>query len=275
MRKLSLIFCFLAFFWQCKSSADVTKMTEPAPQEVKDNSRNTLDWYGTYSGILPCDDCMGKRTIIQLKEGMETEVTTIALGKMQKIENFVGEFSWDESGNRISYNDRNNITYYFRVDENQLVFDGHQPTDAFAEENQFILKKGGDVILDRLWTAVEIMGQSSSSPDEGNETEESGPLFQYILLRADGTFNASGGCNQMHGKYKLIEKNKISFSKIAMTEMACQFHHLDNELIQALEQTESFILPQKNDNPQNLRLQLVVGKRAPLAVFESINYPPQ
>jgi len=278
MPKLLFILCLTFILSQCKSKSPLTDLTEPAPQVDDHNGRNSLDWFGMYSGILPCDDCLGKRTIIHIKEGMETEVTTIHLGEQTKMENFVGHSSWDNDGNRISFTDRDNKRHYFKVEENKLVFNGNSPDEEHESLNNFVLKKGGDLVVNRLWTAVEIMGQSNGNGSEEAtaEMEEEGKaLFQYILLRSDGSFIASGGCNQMQGEYKLMEKNKLSFSKISMTEMACQNRHLDNELVEALEQTEAFLMPMKSEGSQELMLQLIIGKRAPLAVFSTLNFPPR
>tara|TARA_B100000508_G_C11421144_1_gene258411 strand:+ start:129 stop:968 length:840 start_codon:yes stop_codon:yes gene_type:complete len=279
MRKLLFILSLSFILIQCKSKSPLTELTEPAPRLDAHNSRNSLDWFGMYSGILPCKDCMGKRTIIHLKEGLETEVTTIDLGEKMNMGNFVTDFSWDNDGNRISFTDQKNITHYFKVEENRLVFDGNSPDEAYATQNKFVLKKGGDRLLNRLWTADEIMGQSKRNNVEEEPTEmleENQSLFQYLLLRTDGTFIASGGCNLLQGKYKLMEKNKLNFSNISMTEKACENAHLDNALVSALEQTEVFLVPtQEDENSQELKLHLMVGKRAPLAIFSTLNFPPQ
>ena len=45
-------------------------LTVSQASEAQHNSRNSLDWDGIYSGILPCADCEGIKTDIQLhKDG--------------------------------------------------------------------------------------------------------------------------------------------------------------------------------------------------------------
>lgn len=65
------------------------------------NSRNSLDWSGTYSGILPCADCEGRETTIELKQDGSYFLTNIYLGKSAEefIEN--GSFVWSPDGSRI------------------------------------------------------------------------------------------------------------------------------------------------------------------------------
>ncbi len=43
-------------------------MTDP-PMSTGDNSQNSLDWPGTYTGTLPCADCEGIKTEIKAARG--------------------------------------------------------------------------------------------------------------------------------------------------------------------------------------------------------------
>jgi heat shock protein HslJ len=43
----------------------------------------------------------------------------------------------------------------------------------------------------------------------------------FIELRADGTGGANAGCNQMFFTYKVLPGNKIKFSEVGSTMMAC------------------------------------------------------
>ena len=50
------------------------------PIESGDNSQNSLDWEGTYRGILPCADC----------EGIETKITLSANGTYEYKASYLG-----------------------------------------------------------------------------------------------------------------------------------------------------------------------------------------
>ena len=80
------------------------EVNETVVSEIADihNSRNSLDYEGTYKGILPCADCEGIETTVTLdKEGNFTR-TMKYLGKGDDNE-FVesGKYEWMEDGNVI------------------------------------------------------------------------------------------------------------------------------------------------------------------------------
>src|SRR5690606_18798136 len=57
-------------------SAEGAPAADPA-----DNSRNSLDWAGTYRGVLPCADCEGIETVITLAEDGSFREHTRYLGR--------------------------------------------------------------------------------------------------------------------------------------------------------------------------------------------------
>jgi uncharacterized lipoprotein NlpE involved in copper resistance len=79
-------------------------MPQASPTAAKPdmhNSRNSLDWAGTYEGVLPCADCPGIRTTLTLaRDGSYTLA-------MQYIDRSVapvqsrGRFSWNDAGGAI------------------------------------------------------------------------------------------------------------------------------------------------------------------------------
>src|SRR5690606_14856830 len=64
-------------------------------------AQNSLDWQGTYSGILPCADCSGIETELTLNEDQTFVLTDIYLGKTDSETNkLTGKFEWN--GNFIN-----------------------------------------------------------------------------------------------------------------------------------------------------------------------------
>ncbi|MDR2683893.1 MAG: copper resistance protein NlpE [Prevotellaceae bacterium] len=124
------------------------KSTEEQPLNCIDtvhNSCNSIDWQGIYTGITPCADCEGIKTILTLSGN--TYVLEMAyLGKSKELAHReTGIFSWDECGSVITLSDSTcKISLQYRVGENQLtqldckgkVIDGD-----YAE--MYILKKVG------------------------------------------------------------------------------------------------------------------------------------
>lgn len=88
---------------------------------MSSNSRNALDWAGTYQGVLPCASCEGIKTTITLTADGQYQLQSIYLGE-EPANQFdeSGSFSWDDSGGKIRLNSESNEARWFRVEENAL-----------------------------------------------------------------------------------------------------------------------------------------------------------
>ncbi|GAA5646071.1 copper resistance protein NlpE [Vibrio proteolyticus] len=84
------------------------------------NAQNSLDWNGTYSGILPCADCEGLETNLTLNTDGSYSLDQTYLGKGEEKYHSEGSFSWDNSGSVITLSDEAEPNQYF-VAENELM----------------------------------------------------------------------------------------------------------------------------------------------------------
>lgn len=223
------------------------------------NSQNSLDWEGTYSGILPCADCMGIQTEIILKEDDTFEKTTIYLNKSDKKFVETGTFSWQDDGKVIATSDNVGNINLYKVEENQLRLLNQEGNQIEGDNaNLYLLHKTQAPIVNKYWKAIEIMGLAVEMDEDMNEP--------HLLIRSNGQFSAGGGCNSMFGQITLDGKDRISFSNIAITEMACAFDNYDQELLEVFNNTQQYIMVDEK------HMQLIVGKRAPLAKFEAVYF---
>lgn len=105
---------------------------------VGDTSQNSLDWAGSYEGVLPCASCEGIQTLITLQADNRFIQETVYLGKDEKIFKLIGKAVWDEKGQKITLDDG---TQYL-VGENQLIMldtEGQRITGDLAAN--YVLKK--------------------------------------------------------------------------------------------------------------------------------------
>ncbi|HIF9340516.1 TPA: copper resistance protein NlpE [Photobacterium damselae] len=95
--------------------------SQPSAVVDQHNARNSLDWPGSYTGILPCADCSGIETILDIKADGNYTLDETYQGK--KDGHFVssGVFTWNKAGNTISLKsaDGKSDSNYF-VGENRL-----------------------------------------------------------------------------------------------------------------------------------------------------------
>ncbi|WP_262249168.1 copper resistance protein NlpE N-terminal domain-containing protein [Parapedobacter soli] len=233
------------------AACQTTKTASNESADTAHNSRNSVDWAGTYQGTLPCADCPGIRYAITLNEDNTYSLKTRYLEKGDSTFTESGTFAWDDNGGKITLADRGEK---FQVGENQLFhldMEGNRITGNLADH--YILKKVANLITDRYWKLIEVNGQAVA---DGSTQKE-----PYIQLNSDDSrLQATGGCNGLGGTYELKEPNRISFSQLMGTLMACENMEVENGLKRALESADSY-------HVQGDTLQLFRARMAPLAKF--------
>jgi len=232
-----LIVTFFLGMTACKSTQKTTG----------DNSMTSVDWPGTYQGILPCADCSGIQTQIILNENLTYEMETRYMDKKDTIFNTSGKFNWDKSGSIISFD--NETRQRYQVGENrlfQLDKKGKRITGDLA--NKYILEKAKMEIAGKYWKLIWLNGQSVKS-----ETRE-----PFISLNdVDKSVKGNSSCNLFHGTYELLEGGNIKFSPFMMTKMACVGNKTEGEFMQVFDKTKSYSMTEtelifKDENKNSL-----------------------
>lgn len=224
------------------------------------NSKNALDWAGVYKGMLPCADCEGIETTIQLNKDNTYKIKSEYLGKTQPSEEknvFTesGKFTWTKDGSSVSLENGNK----YQVGENQLIQlkrDGSKVTGALAKN--YILGKLDGQIKETYWKLISLHGTPIKMDSSFNKEPH------FILKNKDHRIFGNGGCNHLMGFYKLKEGHKLSFSGVASTLMACPNLKLEDQFKKVLEQTDHYSL-------MDDELTLLQGD-TPLAKFKSVYF---
>jgi copper homeostasis protein (lipoprotein) len=254
--KLTLFFSvsllMLAVFIACKTGSKAPS----AP--TGDNSMTSLDWPGTYYAQMPCADCEGIETTLTLNKDNTYRLTRNYQGKAGAQPDIAtGTFKWNKDGSKVTLS--NQSPSDFQVGENQLFaldMSGNRISGNLADK--YVLKKLDMGITEKYWKLTEIMGKPVVKTD-GMPKEP-----HMILKAADFRVSATGGCNQMNGGFTLMPMNRIHFTQMISTMMACPNMEVESQLAEVLSTADSYIL--QGDN-----LQLVKGRMAPLAKFQAVN----
>lgn len=150
MTKLILSFAVLALFAGCRGNAKKTA-TEQQAAEVPEvvvadshNANNSLDYGGTYRGVLPCADCEGIQTevIIDYEGNMVIRSTYLTEKDGQKTFEEQGKYTWNDAGNVINMFGSNKEPVKYFVSENALTLldvDGNRIEGELAPK--YVLKK--------------------------------------------------------------------------------------------------------------------------------------
>jgi len=106
------------------------------------NSRNALDWQGTYKGITPCADCEGIETKVILNKDLTFVIQTKYLGKGDaKVFEEKGNFTWDNTGGIVMLQGLKGIPSQYKVGEKRLIqldMEGKVITGPLAEKQVLI-----------------------------------------------------------------------------------------------------------------------------------------
>jgi copper homeostasis protein (lipoprotein) len=231
-------------------------------------SANSIDWFGTYRGILPCADCEGIETEIILNKDKTYTLKTKYLGKANKPLEEKGNFSWNDAGNTITLTGVTTKPSQYFVGENrltQLDLSGNKITGVLADKYILVKQQATTVLTtqspanaplqETYWRLIEIMGK----PTE----KISGSSEMHIVLKKDSTMQGFAGCNNLTGSYKLKQGNRISFKKIAMTLKACPNMETEEALKKVFERADNYSIKENS-------LSLNKARMAPLARFEAV-----
>lgn len=113
-------------------------------------------------------------------------------------------------------------------------------------------------ITEKYWKLIEIREQKVTAENFASKEPH------LILKVADNKVNGNGGCNSFFGTYTLqADSNRISFSQIGSTRMACLKPTVESDFFNALETVDNYTV--KNDT-----LQLNKARMAPLAKFVAV-----
>jgi heat shock protein HslJ len=245
----------IAFLIAVSLGGCTTMPDTAAVPDAAHNSRNSLDWAGTYKGVLPCADCEGIETIVTLRVDGSYSATSRYLGKDGTSTASQGNLTWNDEGSTISLTGEEPARY--RVAENRLIrlaLDGSRITGPLADH--YVLTKMTDAITEKYWKLVELGGQPVPRLDKE----------PHIILKAEGSrVTGFGGCNSFTGSYTLDEaRSRIRFGQVASTMEACP-SGMD------VERTFSEVLGQVDNYSMNGdHLTFNRARMAPLARFEAV-----
>lgn len=138
------IFSVLLFGLEsCKSKTGSKTENNQEVTDAAHNSRNSVDWAGTYMGTIPCADCEGISVQITLNSDETYQLSYSYLGKADDTpETASGKFTWDEAGGAITL-DVKDCPPYYKVGENKLIqldMSGN-PIDGELAEMYVLTKK--------------------------------------------------------------------------------------------------------------------------------------
>jgi copper homeostasis protein (lipoprotein) len=243
----------------CNKKADNPPL---APTEIvsdgmianeKPNATNSLDYLGTYKGKLPCADCPGIETSLELSEDFTFVLTKKYIGKNAKTTETKGSYSWNKAENAIVLDKLKGQPNQYLVENASLIqldMAGKKVEGKLA--SNYILKKmpeaeaakmdaaspklqSGQDIIGIHWQLTELNGKAVKGEDDKD---------LYIEFLPENNFKAYAGCNKLSGHYEYKE-NRIHFMRIVGTMKACPNMDPEMQFREVLETVNNFVRNEK------------------------------
>lgn len=234
MKFLKLLFYssvfFLFSFISCKSlHSDKSVSSSLQSFDTEHNSRNSLDWAGTYRGNFPCDNCDSEEIIIKIKTDGKFVKTKKKIGKTDPVVISSGKFSWNERGNEITLHEQSEESYL--VGEGRLLKSEGKDTQAFqhASENDFLIKEDFS-ITETYWKLTQL----NQKPVDFHEKE------LHVIFKSDGMVKGFGGCNPFTAQYQISETENLNLDDIDIQEISCSVYHTEDEFLKVLQSVKSY-----------------------------------
>ncbi|WP_232333172.1 copper resistance protein NlpE N-terminal domain-containing protein [Mariniflexile maritimum] len=232
-----------------KKNAETPQATQIADTHTSENS---LDWQGTYQGVLPCADCEGIKTTITLNNDLTFKIKEVYLGKKEGVFESKGTFKWLSNGQKITLSD-NNRNYF--VGENTLTrLDNSGEKIEGDLASLYILNK---LITKEIaftgtkWKLVTLFGK------EVVDTKA------FIMFTEENNkVYGNNSCNSFNGAFEIKNGSQLKLSKMATTMMACPDMATEKQFMEVLNIADNFSL---NGNTMTLNK----ARMAPLAVFKA------
>ncbi|NMM50123.1 copper resistance protein NlpE N-terminal domain-containing protein [Marinigracilibium pacificum] len=225
-----------------------------------DNSNVSVDWDGRYLGVLPCADCNGIKTTIDLNKDKTFSMSTVYLGKSDQTYTHNGSFEWYDNGSKIKLKSED-MDGAFIVGENQLIHldkEGNRIDGDMGDK--YVLKKLDmstmKELTDNKWKLTRLLGR---------DIEIEGDKDVFLEFDAsESRVSGFAGCNNFFGTFIWEGDTRIRFSQIGSTQKMCiKNMEIESDLLKALQNTDSYTI-------NNGVLSISKARRAPFAQFQKM-----
>lgn len=201
----------------CFSNKEVKKEES---QEVPDThtSRNSLDWPGSYVGVIS-DSVQGSLFYgIRLTENQDYELKKSYLGINRSTEEYIGKFSWTKDDSYVELGE----TEIFQVQEFRLVQEWISLiSDSESNSNQKYIFPQVDVGPLADAEPSELIGDWKVYKRFRKDGEWTDETFSHLSFTADGKIRGKAACNAYHGTFSVPATQRLKLSPISSTKMSC------------------------------------------------------
>ncbi|MDR2910649.1 MAG: META domain-containing protein [Bacteroidales bacterium] len=208
---------------------------------------------GIYTGILPCANCSGIQTRVEINTDLTYTLQIRYMDESEETDTVSGKFEWNSDKNTITFDEQ--LLGQYTIEDHAL----YKLVDGIKEEGEnaenYTLVKVDQNLVEKSWKLLELHGSQVAIV---NNKEAN------IIFHIDGNrFSGNASCNRFNGSYHIKENNRIIFSQTVATKMMCINMKIETEFMEVLSRTESYSI-------ENDTLILTSTQMAPLAKLVAI-----
>lgn len=238
------------------------------------NKIDALVWNDTFSGILPCADCEGIKTVLKLNNDNTFTLSETYLGKKDVPFESKGNYEWNSTSKKLTVFTSGEPRYYQLVGEKLLLLDmnGEAPTGALA--NKYILSKNAVTTTNTTTVTPENTKPTAEIPLENTRwrltelngkklTGEEAADYYIIFHSKEHRIESRVGCNQLMYSFETKKQGDLKINPGATTLMACPPNSIEDEY-------KNQIITVTNYSITKGVLTILKGKKA-IATFVVVN----
>jgi heat shock protein HslJ/uncharacterized lipoprotein NlpE involved in copper resistance len=186
-------------------------------------SQHSLDWAGTYEGLLPCAGCIGVLTTLRLESDGTYALSTRRLVRGEASATFQGRFTWSEDGGSIRLAS-DAAPAAFQVGEGRLLAlnpDGSRAAADAGASLQLVpavVMAPAQAMENHVWSLVSATTADNASIEALFPAGGQG----FAMTFRDARLNVTGGCNGLRAGYELNGEGQLAVGNAASTMMACE-----------------------------------------------------
>lgn len=226
----------LLFLMACNDGT--ISATGPMAPNMETMYQTKASWEGRYLASLPCNDCEGLVTMLQINEDLSYTKRYSYVGKSSEILEFKGSFDWTKEGEILRIGDPvlgERPEYYKIIPDGLLLLDNNLNEQTGENASRYKFNTLAINIHHKYWELTEMMGVNINGSLSNIE-----PSIQF----SDSTqkVNGFGNCNSFFGQFELGNIHEIKISKIGSTRKSCPQLDQEQAYLQLLESTRFFSL---------------------------------
>jgi heat shock protein HslJ len=202
----------------CGGNKKSTQSMDTADPPDMHTSKNSLDWAGSYLGVIPCADCMGIVQVLELKANDSYQLSSEYLGKAKKRFIEEGEFSWNPEGSKITLD--NEQMYW--LNENAVVMLDREGQRIEGElRDRYRLSKTEVGPLSETVPADVSSSKWAVYWVDGMDWQEKMKGSAHFSITDKMQLVGAGPCNRFQAEAEIPATQVLNLGKMAATKRAC------------------------------------------------------